>query len=114
MRKIKLKEWETKGSDIKGNLVLVLRSFIAQMKPDKLPTGFEQFRFFNKLNKAFEAADETKVLELEEYEYSNLKKLIDGSIQSVWGMTSEVGDAIIEFMECEAEKPDKQNDKKKD
>lgn len=100
MRKIQVIEWTVKtaeGTEAKENLLQVLSVLVTNKKPEELPKGLEQFKLFNKLTKAFEKAEQTKVLELEDTEYKFLKNTIDRDIPSVWGANKNIVAAINSF-----------------
>lgn len=112
MRKIKIESWnanipvrdkegkiiETKES--KENLLIALNILIATKAPDQMPKGLEQFRIFSKLAEAFDKADKSDMLELEEREYNFLKEVITRDIPSAWGMNKNLTKAIESFLEA--------------
>jgi hypothetical protein len=100
MRKINVSEWNVKnaeGVEAKENLLQVLSILVTNKKAEDLPKGYDAFKLFNKLTKAFEKAEQTKVLELEETEYKFLKNTIDRDIPSVWGANKNIVAAIDSF-----------------
>jgi F0F1-type ATP synthase delta subunit len=100
MRKINISEWtvrDAEGKEGKENLLQVLSILVTNKKPEELPRGLEQFKLFNKLVKAFEKAEATKVLELEEKEYQFLKNTIDRDIPSIWGTNKSIVQSIDLF-----------------
>ncbi len=106
MRRITVTEWSGKaadGTEGKEDLLMVLSILVTNKKPEDLPRGFESFKLFNKLTKAFEKANETKVLELEETEYKFLKNTIDRDIPSVWGSNKNIVEAIDSFYNAKEE-----------
>ena len=76
MRKIKVMKWD--AIDVKGNksdedTVMVLHLLINAKNaknPDDMPRGLDKFRLFNRLALAFDKANETGELVLEEAEYN--------------------------------------------
>jgi hypothetical protein len=68
-----------------------------------MPIGLYKFRVFNRLSKAFEKADKSKLLELEEADYKFLKDEMEKSIPSAWGMNEEISKAIENFLEAKEE-----------
>jgi len=106
MRKINISEWtvrDAEGKEGKENLLQVLSILVTNKKPEELPRGLEQFKLFNKLVKAFEKAEATKVLELEEKEYQFLKNTIDRDIPSIWGTNASIVSAIDLFYNAKEE-----------
>ena len=100
MRKINVLEWPIKtaeGTETKENLLQVLSVLVTNQQPADLPKGYEAFKLFNKLTKAFEKAEQTKVLELEEDIYKFLKNTIDRDIPSAWGANRNIVAAIDSF-----------------
>jgi len=106
MRRIPVTEWAIKtaeGTEGKENLLMVLSILVTNKKPEELPRGLEQFKLFSKLTKAFEKAEQTKVLELEEDIYKFLKNTIDRDIPSVWGANKNIVGAIDAFYNAKEE-----------
>jgi hypothetical protein len=106
MRKINVTEWTVKnpeGVETKENLLQVLSILVTNKKPEDLPRGLEQFKLFNKLIKAFEKAEVSKILELEEDTYKFLKNTIDRDIPSIWGTNKNIVEAIDNFYNAKEE-----------
>jgi len=106
MRKILIKEWDVKtpdGKDIKETLIVVLGVLVQMKKPEELPRGFEQFKLFRKLSIAFEKANETKELVLEEPEYKFLKDTVLKDIPMQWAGNPNIFDAIESFINAKEE-----------
>lgn len=113
MRKIRLDKWKSKvpkfdtdgvtligSEEADEDLLMVLNVLIANKKPEEMPRGLDKFRTFSRIAKAFEKADKSRVLELEEADYKFLKDEIESSIQSNWGMNENISKAIEEFLEA--------------
>ncbi len=107
MRKINLEVWnakDSKGKDIEEDLLVALGVLIANKKPEEMPRGLDKFRTFSRLSKAFENAEKSRVLELEEFDYKFLKDEIENSIPSSWGMNKDISKAIEDFLDAKEEK----------
>ena len=111
MRKIKIETWKSKvpvyGTDGQTvvdtkeqdeDLLTVLNALIVNKKPEEMPKGLDNFRLFGRLSKAFEKADETKVLELEEGDYSFLKGIVEKDTPASWGMNENILKAVELFL----------------
>jgi len=128
MRKIKIQEWEEDATrpkldnggkpilDGKGEQVLevykakvdtvaALRLLIRIAPADKLPRGYDAFRAFHKIEKAFAKAlaDPGKVLEMEDADYEFLRRIAQDNVPMEWGKGGPLSDTIAEFMEAKAE-----------
>lgn len=106
MRKIKVAKWKAKdmeGKEIEENLLTALSLLISAKKPEDLPRGLDKFRLYNKLAKAFDNAEKSGTLELEEAEYSFLKNTIEKDIPSIWGSNADINEAIETFLEAKSE-----------
>jgi len=117
MRKIKIETWQSRvpkfddeGKAILGefeekdeDLLVAFNVLIANKKPENIPKGIDKFRLFGRLSKAFEKAEETRELILEESDYSFLKKTIEEDIPSTWGLNSDIMNAMEEFLDAKAE-----------
>jgi hypothetical protein len=115
MRKIKIETWKAKVPvrDEKGqiigtedqdeNLLSAFNVLVANKKPEDMPRGLDKFRTFSRLVKAFDKAEKSKVLELEEVDYMFLKKEIELNIPSVWGMNKNLMESVEAFLEAKEE-----------
>lgn len=106
MRKIPVTEWDAKtpdGAVIKENSLQILSILVINKKPEDMPRGFESFKLFNKLTKAFEDAEKSKLLVLEETEYKFLKNTIERDIPSNWGGKKEIVEAVDNFYNAREE-----------
>ena len=116
MRKIKIETWKSKvpvyGEDGQTvvdtkeqdeDLLAVLNVLISNKKPEEMPRGLDKFRLFGRLSKTFDKADKSKVLELEESDYTFLKESIEKDISAGWGMNQNIFKAIEDFLEAKQE-----------
>ena len=115
MRKIKIETWKSKvpkyddegkivGTTEKDETLLdAINVLIANKKPEDMPRGLDNFRTMSRLSKAFEKADKTKILELEEVDYSFIKKDLEKNIPSTWGMNQNIMKAVEEFLDAKSE-----------
>lgn len=108
MRKIKVTTWNERRTDEetgeviigKTSIINVFKTLILTQDPRNTPKGIDQFRTFNRIGKAFEKAEKSKKLELDEGDYLFLKGMVEKDIPRTWGMVSELSDAIEEFLEA--------------
>jgi len=103
MRSIEVKSWKVNtadGKEVTEDTLMLLSILVTNKKPEELPRGYEQFKLFTKLTKAFEKAAETKILLLEEDTYSFLKNTVEKDIISIWGTNKNIVEAITLFMEA--------------
>lgn len=106
MRKIKVAKWKAidrEGKEVEETLLSALSLLISAKKPEDLPRGLDKFRLYNKLTKAFDKAEKSGILELEELEYSFLKETIEKDIPSIWGSHKDISEAIENFLEAKSE-----------
>jgi len=106
MRKVKIETWKSKmpnGEEMDEDLLTALNVLIGNKKPESIPRGLDKFRLYGRLSKAFEKADKTRILELEESDYSFLKKTIEEDVPSTWGMNSNISKAIENFINAKEE-----------
>ena len=116
MRKIKIKSWTENipsKFDEEGKVVgtetvdwSILRSInilLSNKKPEETPKGIDGFRTMGRLSKAFDKAEKSKVLELEEQDYKFLSDTISKDIPSVWGSNPNILASIEEFLEAKSE-----------
>ena len=117
MRKIKIEKWksnvpkyDTEGKIIPGettetdeDLLTVLNVLIVNRKPEDMPRGLDKFRLFGRLSKAFDKADKSKVLELEETDYTFLKESIEKDTLASWGMNQNILKAVENFLDAKSE-----------
>lgn len=106
MRQIEVKEWtviDTEKKEHKEDLLMLLSLLVTNKKPEELPRGFEHFKLFSKLVKAFDKATETKVLVLEETEYKFLKDTVLNDIPMTWAGNKNIVEAIDLFINVKEE-----------
>ena len=114
LRKIKIKSWKSKapiyqdgriiGSEDKDETLLdALNVLLGNKRPEEMPRGLDHFRTFNRLSKAFDKAEKSKVLEVEEVDYKFLKETIEKDAPAVWGMNLSISEAIEEFLSAKQE-----------
>ena len=114
MRRIKIETWKSNvpvygedGTTVIGSkeadedLLAVLNVLIANKKPEDMPRGLDKFRLFGRISKAFIKAEESKVLELEEADYSFLKESVEKDTLAAWGMNENISKAIEDFLDAE-------------
>jgi hypothetical protein len=105
MKKIKVQKWKEKVRGNGGieerdtNTVKMLSVLLGNV--DAMPKGMDTFRAMSRIGKAFDKAEKTGTLELEEADYSFLKKTIESEIPSQWGAVSEISKAVESFLEPE-------------
>lgn len=104
MRKIKVVKWIEKinGEDIETDTISLLDLMIKRINPENAPKGFENFKIFSRLNKAFEKAKKLGELILEEQDYKFLKDRIESDIPAQWGGIPKAFEAIELFMEAKS------------
>jgi len=106
MRNIKVEEWTVRaadGKEVKEDLLMLLSLLVTNKKPEELPRGLEQFKLFTKITKAFEKAQETKILVLEEDTYKFLKATVEKDIPSIWGANANIVSAVNAFLDAKEE-----------
>ena len=106
MRSIKVSEWISLDKDKKEvteDLLMLLSVLVTNTAPDDMPRGYLQFQLFTKLTRAFEKAQETRVLILEDDVYKFLRNNIEKNIPSFWGTNKNIVNAIEMFMNVKEE-----------
>lgn len=106
MRKIPVIKWTIKtpdGKDGTDSTLTVLNVVISATKPEDMPRGIDQFRLFNRLSKAFEQAEKTDVIILEEMDYSLMKRLLETGIPGIWAMNKDITSVVEAFLNAPME-----------
>ena len=114
MRQIKIEKWKSKvpkygedgktivGTEEKDETLLdAINVLIANKKPEEMPRGLDNFRTMSRLSKAFEKADKTGFLELEEVDYKFVKDDIMKNVPSTWGFNQNIVKAVEDFINAE-------------
>lgn len=118
MKKIQIETWKERVPKQEGdgveevdwNILKSLNILIANRDPQSIPKGLGQFRFMGRLARAFEKAEKTNILDLEETDYNELKKIIESNIPDVWGQNPNILKSIEEFVDIKSE--DEKEDEK--
>jgi hypothetical protein len=106
MRKIKIKTWKSKISEdreVDEDLLVAFNVLLGNKRPEDIPKGLDKARLFNRIRKAFDKADDTSELSLEEAEYEFLKSVVEKDIPSTWGMNTNLMDALEEFLNLKSQ-----------
>src|SRR4030043_2122157 len=101
MKSIKVMKWVGKmpdGSDVEDSTISALSVLLNSKKPEELPRGIDKFRLFGRLSKAFDEAEKTDILNLEEGDYQFLKSIIEKDIPSIWGMNPNIKNELEECL----------------
>jgi hypothetical protein len=101
MRRITVNKWDAKdidGKPIKESTLELFKVLISSKPQAELPKGLDYFRTFNRLSKAFDEAEKSDQLVLEETDYTFLKKLIEKDIPSHWAMNKDIFNAVESFL----------------
>jgi len=101
MRNIEVKKWkaqDNKGVEVEENTIQALGLILSLKKPEQMPKGIDNFRIFSRFSKAFEEAEKSKIIKLEEHDYNFMKKLIDSDVPSIWGLNKNIVKMIEDFM----------------
>lgn len=106
MRKINVTKWSEKspeGIEYSESILSILGVLVTIKKPDEMPKGLEYFKLMQHISLAFVKAEKSGVLELEELDYSFLKKIIEKDVPCVWGLNPNIVKAVDEFMNVKEE-----------
>jgi hypothetical protein len=100
MKKFQIRSWEgvlPDGKKTQESLVSVL-SYIISVSANNLPNGMEQFRCLRRMAEAFDNAEKTKTLELEDKDHTLLKDLLEKNIPPRWALSKDIAGVVEEFM----------------
>jgi len=103
MKTTKIEKWSEKlqdGTEVEQTLLKVINTLLSSKDPKTLPRGIEQFRIFGRISKAFEEAEKTGILKLEDSDYNFLKNIVEEDIPANWGAIPNVNKAITAFLEA--------------
>jgi len=103
MRKVKIEKWKAKdrdGNEYEESILTALNVLINNKKPEDIPRGLDKFRLFNRITKAFDKAEKSGELVLEEVDYKFLKDMVETDIPSVWGANESILKAVESFLEA--------------
>ena len=114
MRKIQIEKWKARQpvyedgkvvsyTEVDETLLSALNVLIAMKKPEDIPRGLDKFRLFGRIAHAFDKADKSGELCLEEADYSFLKKMVENDVPCVWGANDNLSKAIESFLDAKEE-----------
>jgi len=114
MYKIKIDKWKARVPVVEDgvvvdykeadeDLLIALNNLVGGKKPEEMPRGIDKFRIFSKISLAFEKADKTGMLELEDREYKFLKDTVEKDVPAAWGMNKNIMKAVTAFLEAKDE-----------
>lgn len=96
--KIKKSDGTEEDKYIEVDTLKALSVLLQMNKQDDIPKGLDGFRTYHRLAKAFDEADKTGTLVLEEIDYKFLKTTVEKNIPSTWGFNTDVTNAVEEFL----------------
>jgi len=105
MRKIKVNVWTSKlpdGSEDQESLLSALNMLVG-LQTQEISKGVGAFQSFIKIREAFEKAEVSGWLELDEPEFLVLHNLIEKDIPSQWGLNKDLSDAFMMFLNAKQE-----------
>ena len=103
MRKVKIEKWKAKdkeGNEYDESILTALNVLINNKKPEEVPRGLDKFRLFSRIAKAFDKAEKSGELVLEESDYKFLKETVDKDIPSNWGANDNILKAVESFVDA--------------
>lgn len=110
MKKIENKTWKVRITVNKDgklaeeerteSLLVALTTLMNIADKDDIPKGFDQFRTFGRLAKAFDKAEKSGFLEIEDADYVVLKEIVKKKVPAQWAMNKNINDAITIFMDA--------------
>ncbi len=106
-RKIENVKWKANdrdGKEIDESLATALKSLLLMKDPQQMPKGLDKFRLYGQLTKAFDKAEETGTIVLEEHPYNFLKSIIEKDMPALWGTNKNISSAIEKFLEATGDK----------
>lgn len=105
MYKIKVNVWSSKlpnGSEEQESLLSALNMLVG-LQTQEISKGLTNFKSFIKIREAFEKAEISGWLEIEQAEYDILRNLIEKDIPSQWGLNKDLADAFMIFLNAKIE-----------
>lgn len=100
VKQIEVKKWKelVSGEEHEVTTLMMLSLLVNNKDPSTLPKGIDGFRTFHRLAIAFEDAEKTGRLLLDDNDYNFLKEIIIKEIPSSWGRNKDIVVAIEEFV----------------
>ena len=106
MRKIPIIKWKVsspKGEELEDSTLSVLNALISTTRPEEMPRGIDNFRLFKRLSSAFEVAEASGTLVLEDADYALLKRIVENGVPAIWAMNKNISEAVNSFLEAKEE-----------
>lgn len=103
MRKIKVCKWkgqDASGQELQENTILLLEMMLRGQDPKQLPRGLDKFRIYSGLIKAFDKAQKTGYIILDEAQYKFLADLVEKEVPAVWATNPKIAEAVEIFMDA--------------
>jgi len=104
MRKIPLiswKEFDKEAKEVVSDSAFLIKVLVGSRDAQKMPKGIDLFRSYNRIGKACEEAAKTGFIELEEADYSIVKKALEEDIPATWGYLDDVMKAVEAILNAE-------------
>ena len=91
------------GKEEEDATLAVLKALINITRVEEMPRGLDNFNLFRRLSVAFDKAEKTDSLVLEDNDYYLLKKVADKNIPSVWALNEKISEALELFINAKDE-----------
>lgn len=111
MKSIENKKWTEKVvrmvdgkqvvEELPASLITALGTLMSVAKQEDVPKGFSQFRSYSRIAKAFDQAEKSGTLELDDSDYILLKSLVDKNCPATWAFKPEIVEAVEAFMDAD-------------
>lgn len=115
MREVKVRRWSVKDSEgkvRKESTIDVIEGLMRNTDPREAPKGWDQFRLYNKIKKAIDAADKTNVLKMEDDVYIFIKALVEKGVPAQWGLNDDIYGVIDDIMNAKSVDSEEKEEKK--
>ncbi len=100
MKSMKVKKWKAiavNGKEVEENIINVL-TVIIQTSIKDIGKGIDIFRFFNRISTAFNNAEKTGILEIEDGDYIRLSEIIRKNIPANLAFSKDIYSSVEEFL----------------
>lgn len=100
MISIPIHKWEEFPNGIRKEVstLNVITILLNNCKPESLPRGIDAYRTFGRIAQAFDNAEASGVLELDDKDYVFLLGIVEKDIPSNWAFNKEISKAISLFI----------------
>ena len=102
MKKMNVVKWKVmdmngKDNGVEQSIINVITIALSKAS-NSMGSGIEQFRFIHRVSEAFDRAEKTGILEIEDTDYAKITDLMKNNMPAGFGFSKDIYSAVENFL----------------